>query len=864
MPNKTLTPKKPFIISKFGGTSVSNRACWDNIQHICEAHISNGLKPVIVCSAPSQVSNHLEALIKAAKQHNYQKELEAIQTIYKNLAKALDLDDQNILASELASLAQYCEGIALLEEATARIQAKILSLGELMLTKLGAAFLQKQGLNCEWQDAREWLTTQNERTTSENNYLSAVCDIKTDDQAINKLTNLHADAIITQGFIAQNPQGQTVLLGRGGSDTSAAYFSVLLQAQACEIWTDVPGVYTANPRLIPEARLLKKLGYDEVQEIASVGAKILHPNCVPPLRQANIPLHVRYSAEPKRAGTEVSLESDTDGLQIKSIITRYNIFLVSIESVHMWKQIGFLADVFTVFKGHGFSVDLISTSETNLTVSLDPLANPDQAQAIDDLIAALSPLGTARLIGPCASISLVGKHIRSILHQISELFALFDSQQIHLLSQAANDLNLTFVVNEDQAERLAKKLHVLLIEQNPKSIYLSKSWLEEFGEAPKIVEPWWITKKSALLDVAKHHGPCYVYDEASLDIAAKSLLSCDNLDQVFYAMKANANENILKRFYSHGLNFECVSLEEVNTVFALFPEIDPKRILFTPNFAPRKEYEDALKLGIHLTIDNLYPFLHWPELLANHALFLRVDPGHGSGHHKYVRTGGTDSKFGIPINQLEQLQSITQKNNITIVGLHAHSGSGILQANNWLDLSILLSSLTELFPAVKHIDLGGGLGIAEKPGQQALDLEKVNQSLSQAKQAYPDTQLWMEPGRYLVGNSGVILAHVTQTKQKGDTTFIGIETGMNSLIRPALYGAYHEIINLTRASESKTMMANIVGPICESGDTLGYSRLMPETCEGDVLLIANTGAYGHCMSSHYNKRPPAQEYYLKV
>ena len=155
--------------------------------------------------------------------------------------------------------------------------------------------------------------------------------------------------------------------------------------------------------------------------------------------------------------------------------------------------------------------------------------------------------------------------------------------------------------------------------------------------------------------------------------------------------------------------------------------------------------------------------------------------------------------------------------------------------------------------------MGGGLGIAEKPGQQPLDLKALDASLLAVKSRFAEIIFWLEPGRYFVADGGIILAKVTQCKEKGKVKFVGIETGMNSLIRPALYGAYHEIVNLSRFNDEKTEFAHIVGPICESGDTLGYDRLLPKTYENDIMLIANTGAYGYCMSSHYNLRPPAQE-----
>lgn len=845
-----------WIVCKFGGTSVSSVDAWRHIKTICEQHLAAGLRPLLVCSAASQVSNKLEALLDAAKSKAQTALLGEITTVYKNLANELDVDFQ-VLEKSLSELTQLCEGIALLNEVSPRVHARVLAHGELLLTQLGQAFLQQQGLNSLRIDARDYLKCQKQGLNK--NYLSAQCDTEQDTKLINSLNTLEADVLITQGFIASNQQNETVLLGRGGSDTSAAYFSAKLNASACEIWTDVPGVYTANPKFIPEARLLTHLDYDEVQEIASVGGKVLHPNCIEPLRQHRIPLFVKYTQKPEHVGSAISCEANKNDLPIKSVITQYQVYLISIDSVRMWQHAGFLADVFSCFKKYDVSVDLISTSETNVSVSLDPLSDNGN-EKIAHLLEELNTFAKAQFIGPCASISLVGRNIRSILPQVSDLFSVFESQQIHLLSQAANDLNLTFVVNEDQAEKLAKKLHVILIEQNPKSYYLSKSWLEEFGELETIEQPWWHQKKKALLALDK--TPAYIYDNETLTKNANSLLSCKNINNVFFAIKANPHAEILKLFYELGINFECVSMGEVQHVRSLFPNINPKRILFTPNFAGKEEYVEALKLGIHLTIDSLYPLKHWSKLFSGHQLMLRIDPGHGDGHHKYVCTGGTESKFGIPIDELETVTELLEKHDISVVGLHTHSGSGILQSDSWYNTALRLSKLLETFPEVTHIDIGGGLGIVEKPGQKAIDIKAFDESLAPIKSAFPNLELWMEPGRYLVGNAGVILAKVTQIKHKGEMTFIGIETGMNSLIRPALYGSYHEIVNLSKLDRPKTVLANIVGPICESGDTLGYSRMLPETNEGDVLLIATAGAYGHCMASSYNKRAPAEELML--
>lgn len=174
------------------------------------------------------------------------------------------------------------------------------------------------------------------------------------------------------------------------------------------------------------------------------------------------------------------------------------------------------------------------------------------------------------------------------------------------------------------------------------------------------------------------------------------------------------------------------------------------------------------------------------------------------------------------------------------------------------------TSLIKQFPNTQFINLGGGLGIVEKPGQKPLDLKKLDTRLLAVKSHYPHLKFWLEPGRFFVAESGVILAKVTQCKEKDEVKFIGIETRMNSLIRPSIYGAYHEIVNLSQLYSQKAGFSHVVGPICESGDTLGYDRLLPTTHEEDIILIANTGAYGHCMSSYYNLRSPAHEIILEA
>ncbi|HXN79763.1 MAG TPA: hypothetical protein VN869_02600, partial [Steroidobacteraceae bacterium] len=180
----------------------------------------------------------------------------------------------------------------------------------------------------------------------------------------------------------------------------------------------------------------------------------------------------------------------------------------------------------------------------------------------------------------------------------------------------------------------------------------------------------------------------------------------------------------------------------------------------------------------------------------------------------------------------------------------------------WEHTARVLAGAARGFEDLHTIDVGGGLGVPERPEQPGVDLAKLDTLLAAVRAERPQLEVWLEPGRYIVAAAGVLLARVTQLKSKGGVRFVGVATGMNSLIRPALYGSYHEIANLTRADEAATELVNIVGPICESADVLGRDRLLPVTREGDVLVIANAGAYGRAMSSHYNLRTPAAELFI--
>lgn len=855
-----MSDARNWTVLKFGGTSVKSLADWRIIHKRAADLKAAGKRVFIVHSAIRGISDALDALAGQAVAGRANAALESIFERHRELAAELDLDADTLLAVEFADLSRLAAGIALTRDASPRLKAEIMAKGELMATRLGAAWLNAQGLATHWLDARDALTAQTDGPVQ--GYLAVDCDHACDDDLLARLDEEASGVVLTQGFIARRRDGDTALLGRGGSDTSAAYFAAKLDAEALEIWTDVPGFFSADPRLTGSARQIKALSYDEAQELASMGAGVLHPRTIAPVRRAGIEMQVLCTQRPDMAGTRISAAPSEDAPRLKAVSVKHGVRLITLETDGMWRASGFLAQAFEPFARHGVSIDLVSTSETSVTVSLD--ADPSlTTDLIETLETDLARIAQVTVIENCAAVSLVGRGVRALLAQFGPAMEAFAHYPLRLVSQAANDLNLTVVVDGDQGVALCRRLHDQLIQPKPLDKTFGASW-REIGESPAqesaLSAPlWWRQKREALLDLCPAEGARYVYDLDTVRARASAIAGLKHLDRGFYAMKANGHPDILQAVAEAGMGIECVSLAEVRAAMGAAPQLTAERILFTPNFAPRSEYAEALKLGVHLTLDGLHPLKHWPDLFAGASVTLRINPQRPEGHHKHVRTAGPEAKFGLHADEVAEAVELAKAAGATITGLHVHSGSGISDPEHWRRVGQFLSETARDLSDVKVLDLGGGLGVDEASGPRRIDTDALDIMLGELKAAFPDYEFWLEPGRFIVAEAGVLLARVTQTKSTPDANFVGLATGMNSLIRPALYGARHEIVNLTRLEENADWIADIVGPICESADKLGTQRLLPETHEGDVMLVGNGGAYGRVMASHYNMREPADE-----
>jgi len=515
--------------------------------------------------------------------------------------------------------------------------------------------------------------------------------------------------------------------------------------------------------------------------------------------------------------------------------------------------------VFERFKRHGLSIDLIGSSETNVTVSLDPSENLVTTNVLEALSTDLAEVCRVKVIAPCAAITLVGRGMRSLLHRLSDVWATFGQERVHLISQSSNDLNLTFVIDEADADGLIPQLHAELIRSGAMPVQdatvFGPSWREiAHGRSPRRT-PWWVGGRETLLARAQFGTPRYAYDLATVRERARQLSAVEAIDRRFYAIKANPHPGILRALVEEGFGLECVSLGELEHVFATLPTLDAGRVLFTPSFAPRREYEAAYARGVTVTLDNLEALQRWPELFRGRPLWLRIDLGRGEGHHEKVRTGGVAAKFGLPLSRFDAFVAEARRLGVRITGLHCHLGSGIEDPAHWRMVYAEVAGLADGLDSVETIDIGGGLPTAYRDDDPEFDLAAWAAGLAELRAAYPRFALAIEPGRFLVAEAGVLLVGVTQVVEKDGVRRIGCDAGMNALMRPTLYEAHHRIVNLTRLGDGDSALFDVVGPICESGDVLGQARPLPRaTMEGDVLLVADAGAYGMAMANTYNLR----------
>lgn len=275
----------------------------------------------------------------------------------------------------------------------------------------------------------------------------------------------------------------------------------------------------------------------------------------------------------------------------------------------------------------------------------------------------------------------------------------------------------------------------------------------------------------------------------------------------------------------------------------------------------------ALKSGVLLNVGELTRLEKLGTQHRGASISLRINPQYGAGHHEHVVTAGRRSKFGIPLDDLATARKIASAHDLKIIGLHQHIGSGNLELSPYEKAIPILFSVAGDFPDVRFVNIGGGLGVPYRPDEVAFDLEALDRlldrQLQEFQQSHPgrNLEVWMEPGRFLTAEAGVLLVEVNTIKASFGQTYVGTDSGMSHLIRPAIYGAYHGVVNITNPTAPERPY-HIVGNVCESSDFFAHDRHVAEIREGDVLAILDAGAYGMAMASEYNLRPRPQEVFI--
>jgi diaminopimelate decarboxylase len=360
--------------------------------------------------------------------------------------------------------------------------------------------------------------------------------------------------------------------------------------------------------------------------------------------------------------------------------------------------------------------------------------------------------------------------------------------------------------------------------------------------------------------------PLYVYHAEKIEQQYQNLLAHFSATQTrfFYACKALTNIHILKVIKNIGCNIDCSSINEVK--LALHVGFSPNHILYTSNSVGFDEIVTAVELGVNVNIDSLSNLEKFGQKFgASKAVGVRIRPDVMAGGNLKISTGHDKSKFGIPVAQLEALKLIQEKYQINIRTLHIHTGSEIKDVAVFMKSAEVFDVLLPHFPTVEVLDFGGGFKVPYEPGEQGTDMaslgKEVNKAMEQLSEKYGRSlTAWFEPGKYMVSEAGFFISKVNVLKTSGDRIFAGLNTGLNHLIRPMFYDAYHHIDNLT-SPEKPTKQYAVVGNICET-DTFAWDRAIPAIEEGDLLVFYNAGAYGYEMASNYNARfKPAQVLY---
>ncbi|MBU8912943.1 MAG: lysine-sensitive aspartokinase 3 [Spirochaetales bacterium] len=442
-------------VLKFGGSSVRDPQMILRVIDIARACL--GEAPILVSSAMGKTTDMLEAAAasaEAGERSRAEQLIDRIESDHVHAAKALSTGSEReplmtAVATLSAELRSLIHGITLIRECSPRSMDAVLSFGERLSTTIIAAAARERGLNATLVDARTLIRTDASFTAASPD-LEATTALVSD-----RLDPQPGSLIVTQGFIASTTEGVTTTLGRGGSDFTATILGAALGADVVEIWTDVDGIMTADPRVIDGARTIPAISYDEAAELAYFGAKVVHPYTILPAVQREIPVWVKNTSSPESPGTRIT--GQADGTGIRAVASKSGITLVTVRSSRMLNAYGFLRALFAVFDRHKVSVDLVATSEVSVSMTVDG----DTGLGL--LEHDLQELGQVEIERGKSIVCLVGRDLFERSGFVAEVFAAVDPAHVRLISLGASEINLSLVVDEGETEGVLRRLHEKLL-----------------------------------------------------------------------------------------------------------------------------------------------------------------------------------------------------------------------------------------------------------------------------------------------------------------------------------------------------------------------------------------------------------------
>jgi aspartate kinase len=443
------------IVMKFGGTSVEDAKAIDRVACIVQRRLEKS--PVVVVSAMAKVTDTLLTMARTAGSGERKTALKLCRSLQERhyntaselLGTAIFTEFHSEIGSDFEALDELLRGISAVGEITPRTTDHVASFGEMLSSKIVAAAFAARGIPCAHVDSREVLIT-------DSNYMQAApLYDETDSRLQAKVAPLlrEGQVPVMGGFIGASRSGITTTIGRGGSDFSAAIFGAGLGAESIEIWTDVDGILTTDPRICPDARRIKLISFDEAAELAYFGAKVLHPATVLPAIQRNIPVYVLNSRNPDCEGTRITTRAPHSKNIFKAIAAKKHITIVEVAAPRMLLAHGFLRAIFEAFDRHKVAVDVVSTSEVSVSLTID------SNSAIPALAADLAKLADVKYEGRKAIVCLVGENLRETPGIAALVFRELADKKIRMISQGASEINLTFVIEEDEVPDVIQRLH---------------------------------------------------------------------------------------------------------------------------------------------------------------------------------------------------------------------------------------------------------------------------------------------------------------------------------------------------------------------------------------------------------------------